>query len=182
MEMKKMVYGARSKNCNILYKGDYKEHKFTIINLGTHPCAYVENKLDVTDYYDDKLSDVQVHGGFTYCGRCYWNYIATEELYLGWDYAHSSDFTATGIFCTEGKQWTTEEIYDEVQRVIDQLIELEHKEADVVNNFADKLRKVLKKYECRCNADGTLFYQMNAESFNDEIDDIVKTIKREVKK
>lgn len=140
MEMKKMVYGARSRNCKILYKGECKEHKFAIISLGTHPCAYVENKLDITDYYDDKLNDVQVHGRFTYCGRCYWDYIATEESYLGWDYANDGDFTVIDIFCTEsklcteGKQWTTEEIYDEVQHVIDQLIVLEHKENENENN------------------------------------------------
>ena len=41
--MKEMVYGRRKK-CKILYSGEYKGHKFAIINLLSHPTAYVELK------------------------------------------------------------------------------------------------------------------------------------------
>lgn len=39
--MKEMVYGATPK-CEVLHHGEYKGYKFYIINLGTHPTAYVE--------------------------------------------------------------------------------------------------------------------------------------------
>ena len=115
----------------ILYKGVYKDHNFCICNLCTHPTAYVENKLKhVEDYYDKRFDDVRVHYGFTYIGKNYWD--KEDELeYLGWDYAHYGDYTAG--FCTNhigAKFWTTEEIYEEVKNVIDDLIKIETKKED----------------------------------------------------
>lgn len=108
----------------ILYQGTYKNHKFCICNLGHHPTAYVENKLkDVYEYDDPRIENVDVHYGFTYIGHNYWDH--KDELeYLGWDYSHYGDYLGSGFF-KDGKKWTTKEIYEEVVKVIDQLIKIE---------------------------------------------------------
>lgn len=43
--MKEMIYGERMGNPDVLYSGEYRGHKFAILNLGTHPTAYVEDKI-----------------------------------------------------------------------------------------------------------------------------------------
>ena len=126
--MKEMIYGRRKK-IEILDSGTYKGHKYAILNLGSHPTAYVENKIGVTGYHNDILDDVDVHGGFTYLGNAYWDEEGKDKSnYLGWDYAHFGDFCFVGIFNENAKQYTTEEIFDEVKNVIDQLVKLEEKE------------------------------------------------------
>ena len=71
--MKEMIYSADKKN-EVLHSGEYKGHKFTILNVGTHPTAYVECKLDnCNSYYDERLDVITVHGGFTYYGQACWD-------------------------------------------------------------------------------------------------------------
>ena len=60
MKIKQMVYGGREKT-EVLCEGRYKNHKFAILSLGTHPTAYVENKLNITNYNDFRLKNVEVH-------------------------------------------------------------------------------------------------------------------------
>lgn len=128
--MKEMVYSAEGK-AEILFNGEYNGYKFCIMNLGTHPTAYVECKLEnCNSYGDERLASIDVHCGFTYMGKNYWD--KTDiTYYLGWDYAHYCDyagyFTKLGI--DEGKRWTTAEIYNEVKSVIEQLITLAEGEA-----------------------------------------------------
>ena len=121
--MKEMTYGIRKKS-EVLYSGEYKGHKFAILSLGSHPTAYVENKMDITDCYDCRLYNVGVHGGFTYCGTGHWNEESTKISWLGWDYAHYGDY-CYGDTSQDSKQWTTAEIYDEVKSVIDQIVAVE---------------------------------------------------------
>lgn len=40
----------------------------------------------------------------------------------------------------------------------------------MIDEFVEQLKKLLHKYEHRSQTDGIPFYQMNAESFCDEID------------
>lgn len=130
--MKEMVYSIK-RNEEILDSGEYKGYKYVILSLGTHPTAYVENKIGVEDYYDEILDNVIVHGGFTYLGNAYWDKSYNDQTnYIGWDYAHIGDYMDGFIFCFDGKQWTTEEIYKEVKSVIDQLIELQEKKKKTV--------------------------------------------------
>lgn len=128
--MKEMIYSL-IREVKVLYKGTYKNHKFCIVSLGTHPTAYVECKFDnCTSYYDRRLLDVKVHGDFTYLDKAYWD---TEDktTYLGWDYLHDGDYcTLIPLSLFFGKRWTTQEIYDEVKSVIEQLEEREVKEND----------------------------------------------------
>lgn len=64
--MKQMEYSSERKR-EILFEGKYRDYQFYILNLGTHPTAYVEipkeNKLYEKDY--DEI-DIDVHGGLTY--------------------------------------------------------------------------------------------------------------------
>ena len=106
----------------ILYCGEFNNHEFAIANQGDHPCAYVENKLNVTSYDDELIWDVYVHGSLTYCDKSYWN--DSKKTFLGWDYAHWGDYSELSL-CGEGKRYTTEEIYEDVKSVIKQLEKIE---------------------------------------------------------
>lgn len=123
--MKEMIYQAERK-LEILHSGIYHGCKFAILNLGTHPTAYIECKLDNCNDYDDvRLDEIDVHGGFTFFGVAFWNK-DDKTAYLGWDYAHNMDYAGYEIkFPTSlrsyGKRWTTAEIYKEVKAVIEQL-------------------------------------------------------------
>ena len=121
-----MIYSL-IREVKVLYKGEYKNYKFCIVSLGTHPTAYVECKLDnCKSYYDKRILDVKVHGDFTYMGEAYWD-TEDQTTYLGWDYSHDGDYCTLLPFTVFEKRWTTQEIYDQVKSVIEQLIEREIK-------------------------------------------------------
>ena len=127
--MKDMKYQSDRK-VEILMEGKYKNYQFYILNLGTHPTAYVEiprgNKLFRKDY--DEI-DIDVHGGLTY-SKDYLQDIKEEGWFIGWDYAHAFDYC--GLYEDDfpyindgGKKWTTLEIFAHVTDVIDQIIKIE---------------------------------------------------------
>ena len=128
--MKEMVYTTERK-CEILHSGEYKDHKFAILNLGTHPTAYVECKFPKCSTYDDERFDtVCVHGGFTYLNTPAWDKNDTTTIYVGWDYGHFGDYMGYKAHFPElsysyNKRWTTTEIFEEVKSVIDQLLQVE---------------------------------------------------------
>ena len=116
----------------ILMEGKYKNYQFYILNLGTHPTAYVEiprgSKLFGKDY-NEIIYDIDVHGGLTYADD-HLQDIKKDSWFLGWDYAHAFDYC--GIYEKEFqhindgcKKWTTLEIFDHVTKVINQIIEIE---------------------------------------------------------
>lgn len=124
-----MVY-QKDRKLEVLYSGEYNGYKFAILNLGIHPTAYVENKNGFEDY--DQANEVDGYcpnGGYTYLGRAYWDKDDNAK-YIGWDYAHCDDFAGyytpdMGSLYETTKQWTTEEIYEEVKKTIDFLSTLE---------------------------------------------------------
>ena len=127
-EMKPMIYNPKRIK-EILYEGDYNGYHFVIVSYGTHPCAYVEipkdNKLYKIDYSDESLWDISVHGGFTFGDDLLHLGFEENRYFLGWDYAHCGDYAGYDIlfsFSGDDKKWSTEEIYEEVKSVIDQLI------------------------------------------------------------
>lgn len=134
--MKEMVY-SRNRSMEVLYSGIYEGHKFAIISLGTHPTAYVECKLgNCSSYNDNRLDNVKVPFGFTFLGCPYWS--SESDLFLGWDYAHFCDFAGYEMsfperLRTNGKKWTTAEIFEEVKSVIEQLKEVESK-SDILSD------------------------------------------------
>ncbi len=123
-KMKEMVY-QKDRKTEVLYSGTYKGYDFYIMNLGTHPTAYVDvsnNQLLNGKYYG-KI-DIDVHGGLTYSAD---HLVIDTGLiigwFIGWDYAHFSDYS--GLFPEElqtQKKWTTKEIFEDVKSVIEQCI------------------------------------------------------------
>lgn len=103
----------------IIAKGKYKDFPFYVLNLGTHPCAYVDVFNTRFRYMNYTLIYVFCHGGLTYSNEtlaC----VDDEGWFIGWDYAHYMDR------CGEypGREWSTSEIVEECQRVIEQLVEM----------------------------------------------------------
>lgn len=111
----------------VLDSGKYKGYNYWIISYGSHPCAYVElpkghiyyGKCDC-DAYD---LPIDVHGGITYGNYGLHNTIEQDKFLLGWDYNHFGDYSNMNsvVFCDTGKRWTTEEILEDVKKVIEQL-------------------------------------------------------------
>ena len=122
-----MIYSATRINPpEMLADGEYKGFHFYVLNLGTHPCAYVDvtgSDLNGTDYSD---IDVECHCGLTY-SREYLATVDKKGWFIGWDYAHFCDFIGyelekpIDIRRTNGKRWTTAEIVNECKQVIDQI-------------------------------------------------------------
>ena len=96
---------------------------YYIISLGTHPVAYIKIPED-SKYFGKGVSDIdiEVHGGITYAEDHL--YISDsqklEGYFIGWDYAHCYDYVGYEerlpiTVRTNGKKWTTQEIYKEVR-------------------------------------------------------------------
>ena len=129
-EMKEMIY-KKDRKIEILYHGFYKDYEFYIMNLGIHPTAYVnviDNKLlAMKDYHD---IDINVHGGLTYSENKLYINDKREKVsgwFIGWDYGHYNDYAGYEMNLPEeirsnGKKWTTEEIFKDVKNVIEQCI------------------------------------------------------------
>lgn len=132
--MRDMIYqSSRLNPPEQIANGEYKGFNYYVLNLGIHPCAYVdvtETKLKNVEY--DRI-DIECHGGLTYSDHKLLT-VDKEGWFIGWDYAHAGDYAGYDInfpFITSpGRKWTTQEIVDECKEVIDQLVVL-LKENDV---------------------------------------------------
>ena len=131
--MKEMIYDNVEKR-EWLDHDEYKGYEYVIMNLGTHPTAYVgipERAAYIIFQGEDLMESnlIDVHGGITYEN----SYILDEnknkycngKWWIGWDYAHLNDFMANNDYGQYRKMWTTEEILEDVKSVIDQIIEKE---------------------------------------------------------
>ena len=125
---KEMIYSANRITPERIAEGTYKGFDYYVLNLGTHPCAYI----DVTETllngkeYDD--IDVQCHGGLTY-SRDYLTTVDKKGWFIGWDYGHYMDFAGYELaypsdLQSGGKHWATEEIVVECKNVINQIVGL----------------------------------------------------------
>jgi len=122
----------------VLCRGEYKGFNFVIVSYGTHPCAYVEipksHPLYETDY---DCIDIDCHGGLTFDGDLLFVDDSLKGWYIGWDYAHPGDYVGymLGVYedlgtpCAD-KKWKTEEIYEEVKKVIEQISNYKKKGAN----------------------------------------------------
>lgn len=135
-EYKRMVYQAQPKR-EVLLEGKFKNYQFYILNLGTHPTAYIEIpkesylfEKEYNEIYDMGL-DIDVHGGLTYSSKnLYIDKDIKKGWFIGWDYAHYGDYLGyeemyPSELRTYEKRWTTEEIFNEVCCAIDQIIDFE---------------------------------------------------------
>ena len=132
IEYKQMVYQTE-RIFEILFEGTYEGYQFYIMNLGTHPTAYIEvpitNKLfgKTCDEIYEMGIDIDVHGGLTYSR----NHLFGSEKYkwfIGWDYAHAGDYAgysekypSLSRLSHYDKKWTTEEIFEDVVSAIEQI-------------------------------------------------------------
>lgn len=101
--MKEMKYQSQFKS-EVLDTGFCFGLLYYIISLGTHPVAYIKIPED-SKYFGKGVSDIdiEVHGGITY---------AEDHLYI----SDSQKLERLPITVrTNGKKWTTQEIYKEVR-------------------------------------------------------------------
>lgn len=135
---KEMKYQINRK-CEVLAEAKYKGYQFYILNLGTHPTAYIEiptgNILFGKTYcelYDNGI-DIEVHGGLTYSKNILnLEKSKKEGWFIGWDYSHCYDYSGYEEMYpielqSDGKKWTTKEILEDVFTAIEQIIEIENK-------------------------------------------------------
>lgn len=136
--MKEMIY-QKDRKREVLDKGKCLGYEYYILNLGTHPTAYI----NIPEYhkffgrlYDEiyDICDIEVHGGLTYSEKELWisDSEKIEGWFIGWDYVHYGDYAGYEEMFPEhirigGKKWTTEEIREEVYNVCKQLKEQEEK-------------------------------------------------------
>lgn len=118
--MKQMEYKTEIEK-KVLHEGTHDGYDFLILSLGSHPTAYVkvpkEHKYFEKDYED---IDIDTHGGLTYSN---FGVIHREDgWWIGWDYAHAGDYLEYVCDVSfKGKMWSTEEIFEHVKHVINQL-------------------------------------------------------------
>ena len=126
--MRDMIYqSSRLNPPEQIANGEYNGFNYYVLNLGTHPCAYVdvtETKLKNVEY--DRI-DIECHGGLKYSEHKLLT-VDKEGWFIGWDYAHAGDFAGYDLIYpskrSPRRMWTTQEIVDECKEVIDQLVEL----------------------------------------------------------
>jgi hypothetical protein len=121
--MKRMIYYAEPKR-EVLATGYCFGLLYFILNLGFYPTAYIKipDDLDVNDI------DIDVHWGITYSEEHLWitENERIEGKFIGWDYAHCDDYGGyekllPEKFRSNGKKWTTKEIYEEVRHACYQI-------------------------------------------------------------
>lgn len=128
----------------LLFKG--RSHGFTyyILDLGSHPTAYVKvgkkHPLYNCPYGSEKTDGIDVvHGGLTYSADhlCY-DGKAINGWFFGWDYAHAGDRYAMSTYGTsefgealqeafmscrrlDDKSWKTQEIIEDAENICKRL-------------------------------------------------------------
>lgn len=130
-KLEEMVYTKEpKKRLLILAYGEIDNRHFFVLNIGgNHPTAYVEVFDETTN-----IDNIDVHGGITfgpeplsYVKKCCQKVDekvknALDYTYIGWDYAHLGDYTASTLFPEEdNKKWSVDAILDDVMKVLDQL-------------------------------------------------------------
>ena len=129
----------------VVESGEIRGYKWEIrVCRGSHPCAYVTIpdehfvvESQMRDYYEvERKCNINVHGGLTYM----------HGNEIGWDYAHSGDFTYYSL-CPHEHKYTHEEIMGDIERAIESLEQ------------ADKPYQVKRKIEGLLRELGNLFIE-----------------------
>ena len=126
--MVEMEYRSDRKNRNILDMGEYKGYRYYVMNLGTHPCAYVEIPKGHKYFgINEDDANIDCHGGLTYAS----DYLCVGEnpihgWFIGWDYAHYGDYVGYAGYYEElygdQKRYSTRELIYDCHKVIEQLV------------------------------------------------------------
>jgi hypothetical protein len=114
----------------VAYNTSIDKYKIVIIDLGSHPVAYVgippTHKYSGVDYenWPDDLQ-VCVNGGFTYASHggtfALNDPLDKDHYWIGWDYAHYGDHLGYDKV-TSGRKWKFIEVLSESCAVIEGLI------------------------------------------------------------
>jgi len=135
-----MNYSLHRDKPVVLARGKYMGYPFIVVDLGTHPTAYVclpkDHALYEVKWPNDAGGALNIHGGgFTFAEKTIRLSTIKDRWWVGWDYAHLSrgDYFEGGF--EEGfldsmgatHKWTTDEIIEEVKDVIKQLTEFDKK-------------------------------------------------------
>ena len=135
---KPMVYSNRRlRPSEVLCLAKYKDFIFFVLNMGTHPTAYVQipenHPYFGKDYEGCNPPHNFLGGPFTFADS---STVFAEKLdtpipdgwYLGWDYAHLGDWLGYRSdeenLQQENRKYTTEEIIIDCETVIEHLIEV----------------------------------------------------------
>lgn len=129
--MKEMIYNGAIDHREILEDRVTDDgYRIVVLNLGTHPTAYVRIPDESRMLrYGFNAQDINVHGGITFFGSDVLGVPdAKGHTWIGWDYGHFRDYLKyyTGHrknkpIVMHGKKYTTEEIIEEAEHVVDQL-------------------------------------------------------------
>ena len=128
--IKPMIYNKnRPGSAEQIAGGTYKNFDYYVLNLKTHPTAYIDVTNSPLNGCDEDI-DISCHGGITWCDN-FVKYIDKKRWSIGWDYAHYGDYmdygdTSLNNMFSNDKKWTTEEIVEECKNVIDQIVEKYH--------------------------------------------------------
>ena len=114
----------RDRSPEILDKGKVGRIEYYILNVGTHPCAYVgvSRRHKAYGMSEEKL-DLEVHGGLTYGKVGNDDPFSKYRHWFGWDYAHYGDYLGydSPLKTTSDKKWTYSQILVHVLKAIKEL-------------------------------------------------------------
>ena len=118
-----MVYKENRCEPQVLAHDIYHGRNYYVISFGTHPCAYVDvsDLLSMTRKEREYIENaIDCHGGITYSDA---ELVVENKTgwYIGWDYAHCTDYFGYMPHESLAKKWTTPEMVSECKRVIDQI-------------------------------------------------------------
>lgn len=121
--MKEMKY-SKERKIEVLATGYCFGLLYYILNLGTHPTAYIKMPKNI----DIDENEIDVHGGVTYSEDHLWinDNEKLDGKFIGWDYVHYMDYGGYEELLPKeiragGKKWTTKEIFEEVRHACYQI-------------------------------------------------------------
>jgi hypothetical protein len=121
-----LAYSERNKfSPEILDKGKVGKVEYYILNLGTHPCAYIGVSRRHKNYgKNEETLGLNVHGGLTYGAAGNDVPFSKHRYWYGWDYAHMGDFLGYRSQQAEllgTKKWKYSEILAHVLKAIEEI-------------------------------------------------------------
>lgn len=121
--IKPMIYDKnRSGEAEQIAAGTYKNFDYYVLNLHTHPTAYIDVTDSPLNGWDYDYFDISCHGGLGYSEPIL-KTVDKKGWFIGWDYANYGDYADyDSNMYRNGKKWTTEEIVEECKNVIDQIV------------------------------------------------------------
>lgn len=98
IQPKELIYQSTYSLRQVIADDYFKGVRFLCVNIGDHPCAYIQSTQEFVDRHTDKygnIPDLEVHGGVDHTGTFermtgMENY---DGVWIGWSYGHSGDWT-----------------------------------------------------------------------------------------